>query len=230
VQSRREYSGTELEIFQTALNWKNTLRRHIRPFLVGDVLEVGAGIGGTTKLLQTGHETSWTCLEPDPALADKIRASDLPVTVQVGFLQELAREQSYDTVIYIDVLEHIENDAAELREASMRLRQGGHVVILSPAHQFLFSAFDESVGHFRRYNRRTLSRLLTSEFHEVCSKYLDSVGLLASAANRLWLSQATPSARQVAFWDKVLVLCSRAVDPILGYSVGKSLLVVWQKS
>jgi hypothetical protein len=63
----------------------------------------------------------------------------------------------------------------------------------------------------------------------VRSIYLDSAGLLASLGNRLFLSQSMPGPGQIAFWDKVLVRCSRVVDPLLCYSLGKSVLCVWER-
>ena len=59
--------------------------------------------------------------------------------------------------------------------------------------------------------------------------YLDSVGLLASLDNRLFLKHAIPGPGQVAFWDKVLVRCSRLVDPLLFYSLGMSVLSIWKR-
>jgi SAM-dependent methyltransferase len=212
------------------VNWKKTLRKHIEPFLSGDVLEIGAGMGATTKILLTGLEDSWTCLEPDSKLAERIRCSGLRVNVEVGTLKALKPKQVFDTVVYVDVLEHIENDKAEVATATGHLKPGGHLVILCPAHQFLFSPFDRAVGHFRRYNRKTLRRLQLAGLAEVCSKYLDSAGFFASAANRIWLSQDRPSIRQIVFWDKFLVPISRLLDPVFGYSLGKSILTVYRKT
>jgi len=61
-------------------------------------------------------------------------------------------------------------------------------------------------------------------------RYLDSAGLLASLANRLLLKSATPTQRQILFWDRILVRISRLLDPLSGYNLGKSLLAVWKKT
>jgi 2-polyprenyl-3-methyl-5-hydroxy-6-metoxy-1,4-benzoquinol methylase len=217
-----------LELFQHAVNWKRTLRRHIQPHLRGDVLEVGAGIGGTTRNLRSGRETSWTCLEPDPQQARRIQESGLDVAVCLGTLSDLPASQRYDTVLYIDVLEHIEDDRAEVHAAVGRLRPGGSLVVLSPAHPFLYSAFDKSIGHYRRYTRHMLRELRPPGAVEITSRYLDSVGLLASAANRFLLSQSMPSRGQIAFWDRVIVRASRILDPVCWYRLGKTILVVWR--
>jgi hypothetical protein len=60
--------------------------------------------------------------------------------------------------------------------------------------------------------------------------YLDSVGLLASAANRLLLKQSLPTARQIQVWDNFMVPCSRLLDPLTGYLAGKSVVAVWERS
>lgn len=224
-----KYVGTELEVFQFAVNWKNTLTRHIQPYLSGDVLEVGAGIGGSTLALQSGRETSWTCLEPDAELADCIRKSIKSVKVITGTTRDLGERKHFDTIIYIDVLEHIKDDRAEIMRASNHLRPGGQIVVLCPAHQSLYSPFDQAIGHFRRYNKQSLQLLRPEDLMEVDSRYLDSAGLLASIMNRLWLSQEIPTQGQIAFWDKILVRISRVLDFLLRYRVGKSVLIIWRK-
>ncbi len=76
------YVGAELDLFATATNWKSYVRRQLSPYIGRDVLEVGAGFGGTTRMLCGGDHDTWTYLEPDPALAgrlaDSIRSGDLP--------------------------------------------------------------------------------------------------------------------------------------------------------
>ena len=130
----------------------------------------------------------------------------------------------------MDVLEHIEDDRAEVARAARQLRPGGHIIALSPAHQWLFTPFDEAIGHHRRYSRAGFGALAGDDLEEVRLAYLDSIGLFASLANKLILKSAMPKASQVAFWDRVLVRMSRVVDPAIGHSAGKSVLAIWRKT
>ncbi|GJM26088.1 MAG: hypothetical protein DHS20C16_25030 [Phycisphaerae bacterium] len=234
-QDGQEYVGRELELFAQASHWKSYIRHQVVPFLGEHVLEVGAGLGGTTRFLCDGSQNRWTCLEPDASLAaklqDSIKSGDIPPCCEsaVGTLASVETDWAVDTVLYIDVLEHIENDAAELASAVAALRPGGHVVVLSPAHQWLFTPFDEAIGHFRRYSKRTLAALTPSGATLVKLTYLDSVGLLASLANRLLLRSAEPTHQQIQLWDKAMVRTSRILDPMLGRRIGKSVLGVWRR-
>src|SRR5262245_28385105 len=105
------YIGTELELFSAATVWKSYFRRHIEPFLGAEVLEVGAGMGGTTKLLCSPRQRAWTCLEPDPelarALSESIERGELPRCCRVvtGTLTQIPAAFLFDTLLYIDVLE-----------------------------------------------------------------------------------------------------------------------------
>jgi SAM-dependent methyltransferase len=230
------YSGSELELFADAITWKRYFAAVMRPYLGPRVLEVGAGIGGTTAVLTAGAHALWLCLEPDPVLAarlqERCRAGSLPpcCAVRHGTLADLPQGPGFDTVLYIDVLEHIENDRDELERAAQQLRPGGRLAVLAPAHQALFSPFDRSVGHFRRYSRRGLLALAPPGLDVVAVRYLDSVGLLASLGNRLLLRSDLPGARQIWFWDRFMVPLSRLVDPLLAYRIGKSVLAVWRRS
>jgi SAM-dependent methyltransferase len=231
------YVGTELDLFSAATRWKSYVRAQLAPYLGAglDVLEVGAGFGGTTRILCQGGERRWVCLEPDETLARRL-ASDvktgaLPACCEtkVGTLETWRAPDLFDTVLYMDVLEHIEDDRAEVARAARVLRPGGHVVALSPAHPWLYSPFDRAIGHYRRYTRTTFGALAGEGLEPVRVAYLDAVGLLASLGNRLLLRKAMPTPRQVAFWDKVLVKCSMAVDPLIGHRAGKSVLAIWRK-
>ena len=231
--SEIEYIGTELELFAAARNWKRYLRDTIGPHLGGDVLEVGAGIGATTRALSSGRETSWTSLEPDPSLSAALRqaVADLPVAPRVvtGTLSDLPATDRFDAILYIDVLEHIENDREELLRATEHLAPGGAIVVLSPAFGVLFSEFDRAVGHFRRYTRDTLTAVFPPTLRRRRLTYLDSVGFVASLANRALLKQSLPSARQIALWDSVMIPTSRWVDPMLGRWFGRSIIAVYER-
>lgn len=231
----KHYPGLELEIFKKAVNWKNLVKKLLRPYLTGDVLEVGAGIGGSTRILCTGEQQRWVCLEPDAGMAKKIKsdidAGILPSCCEIRptTITGLNTEEKFDAILYIDVLEHIRDDKLELEIAGNHTRPGGVIAVLAPAHQLLFSVFDNEVGHYRRYSRVQLQKIFPSSFFNREFKYLDCIGLFASLANKYFLKRKTPSQKQIIAWDKTMVPLSRKLDPITGYKFGKSILGVWMK-
>jgi SAM-dependent methyltransferase len=152
-----------------------------------------------------------------------------PAEVFVGTLADLAADRHFDTILYVDVLEHIEDDRREVRRAMDRLRPDGTLIVLSPAHQWLFTEFDRAIGHYRRYSAGSLREIIPAGLSERRLVYLDSVGMLASAANRFLLKSGRPSLGQVRFWDSVMVRSSRLLDPITLGGIGKSILGIWQK-
>lgn len=232
----RAYEGGELELFAGAHNWKRYLRDTLRPYLGRDVLEVGGGIGGTTRHLCDGSFDSWLCLEPDGTmaahLARRVRDGELPpcCTVRQGVVADLPAEPLADTILYVDVLEHIRDDAEEVAAAAARLRRGGRLVVLAPAHGWLFAPFDRAVGHYRRLQAGDARRLTPPGLALERVAYLDSVGLLASLANRVLLRSAMPTPGQVRLWDRGMVPLSRLLDRMLSFRVGKSVLMVWEKT
>src|SRR5262245_34761239 len=114
--SDQTYVGGELELFAQAGCWKQYWISKLRPFLHGAVLEVGAGLGANTLLLRSGSERRWVCLEPDPHLAESLRRRlvgtplERTTEVAIGTLETLDQAEQFDCILYIDVLEHIEND------------------------------------------------------------------------------------------------------------------------
>jgi len=230
------YEGEELALFQRAANWKAYFKRQIGPYLTGEVAEVGAGLGATTLHLVDGRQKRWLCIEPDRALAQTLRdrvpqtLNGVVIDLAVGTLASLPDQPLFDTVIYIDVLEHIDDDRGEVAAAARRLRPGGHLVVLAPAHEWLFSPFDRRIGHRRRYTTGSLKALTSSDLTLERAWYLDAVGLSASAANRLFLSQSMPTAGQIATWDRLMIPLSRIVDPLVGHRLGKTAVAVWRKT
>lgn len=231
----KEYGGDELELFKHAHNWKSYYAGFFRHYLTGDVLEIGAGIGETTHSLCDGSQSSWTCVEPDPALISEIELKKvsgyLPsiVEVKTGFIDAIDESALFDAIIYSDVLEHIKYDDQELIKASKHLKPGGRLIILVPAHNFLFTKFDKAIGHFRRYNKKMLKDVVPAELKKIQLLYLDSVGLTASLANKYFLKQDYPELKQVKLWDSLMVPVSRITDKILFHRLGKTVLGIWQK-
>jgi protein-L-isoaspartate O-methyltransferase len=231
-----QYVGSELEVFSTATNWKAYLAILLRPLVAGRVLEVGAGIGSNVPYLHNALVREWTCLEPDESLArrieERLATHQLPANCHAvtGTIASIDGDALFDAILYLDVLEHIAEDWAELEKAAAHLSEGGFLIVLAPAHQFLFSAFDREIGHHRRYSAAGLRALAPPGCSLVFSRMLDSAGFFASLGNLLLLQSAAPSPAQIAFWDKILVPVSRRFDRRLGYRFGKSVLALWKKT
>jgi SAM-dependent methyltransferase len=236
VASERQYEGSELELFEDAVNWKAYWTAKLSPFISGNVLEVGAGRGANLAAFGQASDRHWTLLEPDPdlctAIRDKITSAQLPAdtTVKCGMLSDLPADATFDSILYIDVLEHIEDDRAEVTAAAERLAPGGHLVVLCPAHQAVYSQFDAAIGHYRRYDRPGLLALTPPSLVPVTAFYLDSLGLLLSAVNRYLAKQSAPTPATIKIWDSSFIPLSRVFDPLTGYHLGRSVIAIWRKA
>jgi protein-L-isoaspartate O-methyltransferase len=229
------YIGNELDLFEQATTWKKYYGRFLTRFLKGKVLEVGAGLGGTTSILCDGSQDQWLCLEPDPQLyarlEKKIADGKLPSVclAKKGTTNDLPSTDQYNTILYIDVIEHIEKDKEELQRAKALLTDQGFLIVLVPAHQFLYNEFDRAIGHYRRYNKKMLKAAAPEGLKLLTIRYLDSLGFLASVMNKYFLKQDYPTAKQINFWNGYLVPVSKPLDFVSGYFSGKTLIAVWQK-
>lgn len=236
MSTDQTYIGQELTIFAHATNWKTYYTSIIRPYFGKRVVEVGAGIGATTAVMCNGSQEEWVCLEPDPVLRTEIEhlisEGKLPACCrsQGGFVSDLKPGDPFDTFIYIDVLEHIEDDREELQIAADRLMAAGRIIVLSPAFNFLYSPFDKSIGHYRRYDKKMFHALTPEGCTVEKMIYLDSVGVATSLVNRFILSQSMPTVDQILFWDKRIVPMAKWFDRLIQYGFGRSLLGIWKKN
>jgi hypothetical protein len=227
------YVGQELEIFKDAVNWKSYWLSMLKVYCKGNVADVGAGIGSTViEGSKTLNFDRWQAIEPDPVLFRQL-SKNIKILLKENiqsFLGPLSADKGlYDTILYIDVLEHILDDKGELELAASRLNPGGKLLILAPAHNFLFSQFDSHVGHYRRYNKNMLKLITPNSLQLERIFYLDSCGLVLSALNRFVLRSSLPKKSQIKFWDSLVIPISNIIDRLLGYRVGKSIVAVWHK-
>jgi SAM-dependent methyltransferase len=225
----------ELPLFEQAHAWRSYWVSSIEPFVGAEVLEVGAGIGSATAVMAARNRRAWLCLEPDPVnfhtLQRKHASGGLPTccTVRHGDLTALAADPQFDTVLYVDVLEHIADDRAEVARAAAMLKPGGRLIVVAPAYQFLFTEFDRAIGHYRRYTRAALAALTPAGCRIERSFYLDCVGMIASLGNRLVMHAAEPPAWSIRLWDGLFVPASRILDRLALHSFGKTVVAVWTR-
>jgi ubiquinone/menaquinone biosynthesis C-methylase UbiE len=231
-----EYPGNELELFSLAHNWKKYWVSRISRYIGDTVLEVGAGTGANTIRLCEKEHKRWICLEPDKRLASELSAllGKNPHTIKCkivnGTINDLLADDLFDTVLYIDVLEHIENDREELDKIKRHIKPNGMMIILAPAYNFLYSNFDRSIGHYRRYNKDMLKEIIPPGFEIIKMEYLDSAGVVASMANSLILKRPIPTYRHIRIWDNFLIPASKFIDSLTFHVIGKSILSICQKN
>jgi SAM-dependent methyltransferase len=192
----------------------------------GRVLDFGAGTGTLADLWSSSHPGALDCLEIDPEQCKAITARGLTALPSLG-----ARTGDYDYVFSSNVLEHIPDDVAALREIREVLVPGGVVTLYVPALMALFSDMDRAVGHYRRYSRRELvEKVRAAGFIVDHARYVDSVGMVAWFAMRLLGYRSTGNLggdSSLRFFDKFLLPVSRFLDALfMSHIAGKNVLVV----
>ena len=151
-----DYPGKDLESMSFAVNYNNWLVDMITPYLGRVTAEVGAGNGNITKLLIDKGISHLVAFEPSDKMYSIIKEElggnpNLKLINDTFFNSVMFYENYFDSVLYLNDLQHIENDVEELLHIQQTLKPEGYLCIFVPALSWLFSKFDKSIGHFRRY-------------------------------------------------------------------------------
>lgn len=158
-----------LEKLAEANNFNTWMSRHVAAHCSGRILEIGSGIGNISRwFIENGADI--TLSDCDARYRDILRNNPLTKKCAVldidlvnpAFESEYAAcLSSFDSVFALNVIEHIEDDGLALQNLIRLLKPGGTLIILVPAYQSLFCRLDKNLGHYRRYNRKSLRHLLS---------------------------------------------------------------------
>ena len=205
-----------LDAFASAPNFNRWMADTIRPYIGRNVLEIGAGMGNLTRQLLPGRKR-YVATDIDHEHLDRLsnRLSHRPrleiAELNAAISQDQAAYQGQmDTVICLNVLEHIENDLDALRNIRSMLEDGGRAVILVPSGQSIFNSLDEELGHFRRYSEDQLRERMTAAGFDV-----ETVLRFNRASRPGWwlngtiLKRRTISRLQLKNFDRVVWLLRR---------------------
>lgn len=180
-------------------------------YLGGRVLDLGSGIGTFAHIL--GDWTDVVAVEPDPGFVSLLRerfARKPNVTVVEGDAFSSEIEGTFDTIVCLNVLEHIADGRATLRRLNDLLAVGGHLLLLVPAHPFLYSQIDRSVGHERRYTRRALGeRLADAGFATEELRYVNPIGAFGWLVSSKLLRRDQVPAAPLKRYDVLVPLLRR---------------------
>lgn len=219
-------AARELEVLSNTPTSTRIIVDELIPHIGPNVLEVGAGLGLITgEIVSRGRKV--TALEPDASLF--ARQEDIEGAVRLNTTLGSAEVKGpFDTVLYVNVLEHIEDDVAELNLAREVLAPGGNVVIFVPAMPSLYGTMDAVSGHHRRYRRNEMRQVLRSAGldTEVLHNF-DPVGVLPYWLSYRVMRRTTLGGATVGLYDRVIIPISRAVSVLARRKgPGKNLVAV----
>ena len=201
-----------------------------------NLLEFGAGIGTLATLFKTIKGIKPKCLEIDPSLKHILVDRGFKCYDNIQQINEL-----FDGVYTSNVLEHIEDDVDALQQIRSVMKPQSNLVVYVPAFQCLYSSWDNSVGHYRRYNKKELLfKLDFAGFDVTKIIYVDTLGFFASFAARIFgykksaevkgekkANYHVADAKVLILYDRLFYRVSRIFDFIgFRYVFGKNILAV----
>ena len=231
TRTKKLYPGKELESMNFAVNYHLWILNLFKPYLGRRVAEVGAGNGSFSKLLLNTNIQHLHCYEPSPNLFPALQ-KNLEKESRVSIVNDVFNAETtiypFDAIVYVNVLEHIEEDLQELINARQALAKGGKLMIFVPALPWLYSEFDKSIGHFRRYTLNGLNDIVSKAGYTVLKiHYFDMLGVIPWYLN-FTLLKRTLNNSKVALYDRVAVPVSQHIEKLMLPPIGKNLLLIAQ--
>jgi glycosyltransferase involved in cell wall biosynthesis/protein-L-isoaspartate O-methyltransferase len=228
----RELEEVLHELDQNSGNYADWIADLLRPHLGKSVLEVGAGHGSITERLATGdRRVIASDLSPRCVQRLRDRFGDRgDIEVVEGDARTGAAGRHIDSAVLVNVLEHVEDDVQALRDLYDALEPGGSIVVFAPGMPSLYGAFDERVGHFRRYTRSTLATALARAGFDVPSaEYVNAPGTLAWWLVVRRLGASPTQGGLAAIYDRAVVPIARRIESATPPRFGQSVLAVGRK-
>ncbi len=233
------YVGKDLEAMSFAVNYHKWILDEFRPFLGKRVVEVGAGTGSFSELLLEENIDSLSLVEPSE-MFESLTANVLQIkkNTRVDFYKsifseaatEIREKQKPDSIIYVNVLEHIEDDCAELEFIKQTLSKGGRLFIFVPALMSLYGEFDRKIGHFRRYTKREVEEKCESAgFKVLKSKYFDFAGIVPWFVKYKVLKSDSLDSGAVTLYDRMAIPFVKGMERFINVPLGKNVLLVAEK-
>ena len=225
-----KYPEIALERFDKANLWIKYIIFKISRFLKDDVLEVGAGCGSFTKgYMKNFHSITLTDMDNNSlSLLKKNFINEKKINVINSPTKDI--DKKFNTILYFNVLEHVEEDKLEIKTALEKLNNGGYLIILVPAHQKIYSKLDKAVGHYKRYDIDFFKKNRFENSKIIKLHFLDFCGYLLYYLNKIFFKEETyPSNLKIFIWDKIFTPFTIVIDYLTGYKFGKNILCIYQK-
>jgi SAM-dependent methyltransferase len=224
---------TTLERMNGATHYNEWLGRRFREHMGRRVLEIGAGLGTITQVLESSGCELLIALEVERSYVERLRNRFRGKPHVRPYLSDVAladweslKAERLDTIVLSNVLEHLPDDAEAVRRFRQILAPGGRVLLLVPALPRLFGAIDEAVGHHRRYTPPSLRAVLEQNGFEVERlEWMNLVGIPGWFLNSRVMRRRTVPRMQLKLYDWLAPWLARAESHVK-LPVGMSLFAV----
>jgi SAM-dependent methyltransferase len=237
MPEKHGYAGKDLEAMSFAVNYHRWILSIFEPYLGARVVEVGAGTGSFSELLLERRLESLSLVEPSPAmhqqLCERVAESQKVTTYNDVFenvAEQIRLAERPDSIIYVNVLEHIADDVHELSVINKTLDAGGRIFIFVPALRWLHGSYDRQINHFRRYTRTELEKkCVAAGFRVIASRYFDLFGVLPWWVKYKVLQSNNMEPGAVRFYDQRVVPIAKVLESTLSPPLGKNVLLIGEK-
>jgi SAM-dependent methyltransferase len=227
-------AGAEtLAIMQAAPRYNRWQFQRIAPYLGRRICEVGAGIGNMSALIAESQPEQLVLTDLDPAYREILHtrfAGSPNIVIEHLALPDRSAASRYkpynlDTVVALNVLEHISEDVEALRSVGGMLQPGGRAVVLVPAFEQLFGTLDRELAHVRRYTRRSLIECMTQGgFHVERVFYFNLIGTLGWWVNARLRKMPRIPIKQLRYFDAIVPILQ--LENFLPLPLGQSVIAV----
>lgn len=217
---------------ESAPNYLSWVADLCRLHLGHRVLEVGAGIGAITARYELGREVVANDVSPACVQALRERFADRPnVHVEDRDLRTLELDARFDSVLMVNVLEHIADDVEALRGLGRLVVPGGNVVVYVPALNGLYGALDKKIGHYRRYSVWRLREVFREAALEpVDLRWVNFLAIPAWAAfGRGDVDDRERSGKLLSLWDRTAVPAGRFLEAHVRVPIGLNVFGVGRR-
>lgn len=198
--------------------------------LKGDILEIGCGIGNFTSTLAKFGKV--TAIDIDKNLIDKFKDSNHYINAGFGDIEKgqyFFKKREFETIVCVNVLEHINDDIKALENMFKLLKIEGVLVLLVPIHNFLYGEIDRSIGHFRRYDPKKIIRIMQNLKYSIVSyQKLNFLGAIGWFISGRILRNKQITEKKIKLFELIspLLYLENFIEP----PVGTSVLIIAKRS
>lgn len=231
----KDFSVNDQLLMEEAANYNRWLFSLVSSWLNGSVLEIGAGIGNITRhiLKESKKVTSLTCLDNNfnccKMLKHKINQEKkrIDVTIINDDFMDMKNAGNYDCIFSFNVLEHIEDDMGALKKAKELLVPNGKLLCFVPSFQVLYGSMDRKLHHYRRYERKDLSKKLElCGFDVLKVRYYNTLGFFGWFINNKILEISSQKKKQILLFDKYILPLQSFIESYINIPFGQNLFFI----